>query len=129
MDPRLLMLCVFLLGCVKKGWCLEEGLDSEATYQPEPGSLAEKFLDSMPDNGDHGSRDMSDSLLGALLYSLLHTQQRPGRSPSFLFQPQRFGRSARGTLVNNEHVHTRGWDTSTPQFWSMAVPQRFGKKK
>ncbi|XP_074836341.1 pro-FMRFamide-related neuropeptide FF isoform X2 [Carettochelys insculpta] len=61
-----------------------------------------------------------------LLRSLFQALQRPSRSPSFLFQPQRFGRATRGS---EGRLSQRGWDSMAPQFWSMAVPQRFGKKK
>ncbi|XP_039370677.1 pro-FMRFamide-related neuropeptide FF [Mauremys reevesii] len=66
---------------------------------------------------------------GTLLRSLLDALQRPGRSPSFLFQPQRFGRETRGSWGGEGRLSQRGWDSMASQFWSMAVPQRFGKKK
>uniref|UniRef100_A0A8D2J3H8 Neuropeptide FF-amide peptide precursor n=1 Tax=Varanus komodoensis TaxID=61221 RepID=A0A8D2J3H8_VARKO len=67
--------------------------------------------------------------LGVLLRSLLHAVQRPGRSPSFLFQPQRFGRDTRASPSSGSRIIPRAWDLMAPQFLSMAAPQRFGKKK
>ncbi|KAG9491736.1 hypothetical protein GDO78_000314 [Eleutherodactylus coqui] len=63
--------------------------------------------------------------LNSLLRSILHS--RNVRS-SIHFQPQRFGRDERGSMAGDSRIHSRGWD-SAPQFWSMAVPQRFGRKK
>ncbi|MEE6472082.1 hypothetical protein FKM82_009468 [Ascaphus truei] len=57
--------------------------------------------------------------LNALLRTILHN--RPARS-AFQFQPQRFGR-------DDGRINSRDWDSMTPQFWSKAVPQRFGRKK
>nr|XP_033722464.1 pro-FMRFamide-related neuropeptide FF [Tursiops truncatus] len=69
---------------------------------------------------DRGARPLQDAQTpGALLRSLLQAMQRPSRSPAFLFQPQRFGRNTRGSWSNER--------LSSP-FWSLAAPQRFGKK-
>uniref|UniRef100_A0A8C3T990 Neuropeptide FF-amide peptide precursor n=1 Tax=Chelydra serpentina TaxID=8475 RepID=A0A8C3T990_CHESE len=79
---------------------------------------------------DRAPRPLSNERLpGTLLRSLLYALQRPGRSPSFLFQPQRFGRETRGSWGSEGRLSQRGWDSMASQFWSMAVPQRFGKKK
>uniref|UniRef100_A0A7M4EH49 Neuropeptide FF-amide peptide n=1 Tax=Crocodylus porosus TaxID=8502 RepID=A0A7M4EH49_CROPO len=69
--------------------------------------------------------------LGSLLHSLLRGLQRPARSPAFLFQPQRFGREARGSTGAGAEARlsARGWDLPASQFWSMAAPQRFGRRK
>uniref|UniRef100_A0A8C8S8Z8 Neuropeptide FF-amide peptide precursor n=1 Tax=Pelusios castaneus TaxID=367368 RepID=A0A8C8S8Z8_9SAUR len=78
---------------------------------------------------EHVPRPLPDErLAGTLLRSLLQALQRPGRSPSFLFQPQRFGRETRGSWGHEGRLSQRGWDSRASQFWSMAVPQRFGKK-
>ncbi|XP_003790486.2 pro-FMRFamide-related neuropeptide FF [Otolemur garnettii] len=63
----------------------------------------------------------------SLLHSLLLAMERPGRSPAFLFQPQRFGRNTRRTW-NNERLSPRAGEGLSSQFWSLAAPQRFGKK-
>uniref|UniRef100_A0A6I8N586 Neuropeptide FF-amide peptide precursor n=1 Tax=Ornithorhynchus anatinus TaxID=9258 RepID=A0A6I8N586_ORNAN len=52
----------------------------------------------------------------------LRTVPGPARRPAFLFQPQRFGREVR-TGQGPRAGHRAG-----PHFWSLAVPQRFGKK-
>ncbi|XP_058164117.1 pro-FMRFamide-related neuropeptide FF [Dasypus novemcinctus] len=77
------------------------------------------------DNGLHLRQDVQT--LGSLWRSLLQAMQRPGRSPSFLFQPQRFGRNTPGSWSNNRLSPRAGVGLSS-QFWSLAAPQRFGKK-
>uniref|UniRef100_A0A8C2VBA2 Neuropeptide FF-amide peptide n=1 Tax=Chinchilla lanigera TaxID=34839 RepID=A0A8C2VBA2_CHILA len=59
---------------------------------------------------------------GSLLRSLLRAMNRTGRSPAFLFQPQRFGRNTWGSR-NSERLSPRAGE-----FWSLAAPLRFGKK-
>ncbi|XP_012305762.1 pro-FMRFamide-related neuropeptide FF isoform X2 [Aotus nancymaae] len=61
---------------------------------------------------------------GSLLRSLLQAMERPGRSQAFLFQPQR---NTRGSW-SNERLSPRAGEGLHSQFWSLAVPQRFGKK-
>ncbi|EFB17421.1 hypothetical protein PANDA_012448, partial [Ailuropoda melanoleuca] len=64
---------------------------------------------------------------GSLLRSLLRAMQRPSRTPAFLFQPQRFGRTARGSW-SSERLSPRVGEGLSSPFWSLAAPQRFGKK-
>uniref|UniRef100_A0A8C3WU46 Neuropeptide FF-amide peptide n=1 Tax=Catagonus wagneri TaxID=51154 RepID=A0A8C3WU46_9CETA len=64
---------------------------------------------------------------GSLLRSLLQAMQRPSRSPAFLFQPQRFGRNTWGSW-SNERLSPRAGEGLSSPFWSLAAPQRFGKK-
>ncbi|KAI5237682.1 Pro-Fmrfamide-Related Neuropeptide Ff [Manis pentadactyla] len=64
---------------------------------------------------------------GSLLCFLLQTRQRPSRGPAFLFQPQRFGRNTRSSWSNDWLSPRAGEGLSSP-FWSLAAPQRFGKK-
>ncbi|XP_045729272.1 pro-FMRFamide-related neuropeptide FF [Mirounga angustirostris] len=64
---------------------------------------------------------------GSLLRSLLQAMQRPSRSPAFLLQPQRFGTTSRGSWSSEQLSPRAGEGLSSP-FWSLAAPQRFGKK-
>ncbi|XP_066225703.1 pro-FMRFamide-related neuropeptide FF isoform X2 [Saccopteryx leptura] len=77
---------------------------------------------------DTGPRLLQDAgTPGSLLLSLLQAMQRSGRSPNFLFQPQRFGRNTQGSWSNKPLSSRAGEGLSSP-FWSLAAPQRFGKK-
>ncbi|KAM6214364.1 pro-FMRFamide-related neuropeptide FF [Rhynchocyon petersi] len=77
---------------------------------------------------DSGLPSLQDAQTpGSLFRSLLQAMQRPGRSPAFLFQPQRFGRHAWGSW-SNERLSPRAGEGLSSQFWSLAAPQRFGKK-
>uniref|UniRef100_A0A6I8R7H7 Uncharacterized protein n=1 Tax=Xenopus tropicalis TaxID=8364 RepID=A0A6I8R7H7_XENTR len=53
-----------------------------------------------------------------------HRQALYTINPSVLF-----GRDERSSMLGDSRIHSRGWDSMAPQFWSMAVPQRFGRKK
>ncbi|XP_049675311.1 pro-FMRFamide-related neuropeptide FF [Accipiter gentilis] len=61
--------------------------------------------------------------LGALLRSL----QRPDRSRGSLLQPQRFGRGLQGG--SPARLSPRSWDPPAAPFWTMATPQRFGRRR
>ncbi|XP_027561238.1 pro-FMRFamide-related neuropeptide FF [Neopelma chrysocephalum] len=61
--------------------------------------------------------------LGALLRSL----QRPGRPPGTLLQPQRSGWGPQGG--NQARLSPRSWDPPLAPFWTMATPQRFGRRR
>ncbi|KAM5249387.1 pro-FMRFamide-related neuropeptide FF isoform 3-T3 [Hipposideros larvatus] len=77
---------------------------------------------------DTGPRPPQDAQTpGSLLRSLLQAMKRPDRSPAFLFQPQRFGRNTRGSW-SNERLSPRAGEGLSSPFWSLAAPQRFGKK-
>ncbi|KAJ7317729.1 hypothetical protein JRQ81_003891 [Phrynocephalus forsythii] len=127
---HLLLALALLSGCLGPGQGLEEGLDSQELIAEEPNAYPERLLDWTPENEDHAAQSLPEEHpLGILLRSFLHAVQRPGRSPSFLFQPQRFGRDARAGSIGVGRIRARAWDSMAPQFLSMAAPQRFGKKK
>ncbi|XP_056654092.1 pro-FMRFamide-related neuropeptide FF [Monodelphis domestica] len=63
----------------------------------------------------------------SLLRALLQALKRPGRSQAFLFQPQRFGRDDRRS-PGKQGLSPQSAEGPSPRFWSLAAPQRFGKK-
>ncbi|ELV10476.1 hypothetical protein TREES_T100020005 [Tupaia chinensis] len=90
-----------------------------------PGGQDEDQIFMEEDNGPRPPQDAQTP--GSLLRSLLQALERPGRSPAFLFQPQRFGRNTRRAW-SNERLSSRAGEGLSSQFWSLAAPQRFGKK-
>nr|XP_020640195.1 pro-FMRFamide-related neuropeptide FF [Pogona vitticeps] len=127
---HLLLALVLLSGSLGSGQGLEEGLGSQEFLAEDPNVYPERLSGWMQENEDHAAQSLPEEhSLGVLLRSFLHAVQRPGRSPSFLFQPQRFGRDARAGSLSVGRIKARAWDSMAPQFLSMATPQRFGKKK
>ncbi|KAI5760748.1 NPFF protein [Gulo gulo luscus] len=90
-----------------------------------PGDGGEDQIFMEEDSGAYPLQEVQTP--GSLLRSLLQAMQRPGRSPAFLFQPQRFGRNARGSW-SSEQLSPRTREGLSSPFWSLAAPQRFGKK-
>ncbi|XP_002823369.1 pro-FMRFamide-related neuropeptide FF isoform X2 [Pongo pygmaeus] len=113
MDSRqaaalLVLLLLIDRGCAEgPGGRQEDQLSAEKDSEPLPPQDAQTF--------------------GSLLHYLLQAMERPGRSQGFLFQPQRFGRNTRGSW-SNERLSPRAGEGLNSQFWSLAAPQRFGKK-
>ncbi|XP_048880055.1 pro-FMRFamide-related neuropeptide FF like isoform X1 [Brienomyrus brachyistius] len=97
---------------------------SENIIQTDSTIQATIFTDS-DNNGRHG---LDERVLTAVLRSLFQGFERSDRNPSILYQPQRFGRGARGGLGSYGRMHSQDWEMAPGEIWSMAVPQRFGKK-
>ncbi|XP_043939863.1 pro-FMRFamide-related neuropeptide FF [Protopterus annectens] len=131
MEGKMLLTpLIFVVACMAIGNCLEEGLESKEFYQSVPEETYSGKLISVVDNEDRSTRSLGDDrIFNTIMRSLLHVPQRFGRSPLFSFQPQRFGRDSRGYIGSEGRIHSRGWEVMPSQFWNMAVPQRFGKKK
>ncbi|XP_077155908.1 pro-FMRFamide-related neuropeptide FF [Ranitomeya variabilis] len=118
----LTLMLLALLSCARSAQLHQAGEESpEHFMEGSPSFLDSQLEESFP------SQPLSDDKIGlnSLLRTILHS--RNSRS-SFQFQPQRFGRDEHSSMPGDSRIHSRGWD-SAPQFWSMAVPQRFGRKK
>ncbi|PIO27369.1 hypothetical protein AB205_0042100 [Aquarana catesbeiana] len=116
------LLFLAFLSCARTAQPHQADEDSAENFMEVPPNFLDSQLDesisSQPLSQEKGA-------LSSFLKTLLHW--RTSRS-SFHFQPQRFGRDEHSSILGDGRLHSRGWD-SAPQFWSMAVPQRFGRKK
>ncbi|XP_047204594.1 pro-FMRFamide-related neuropeptide FF like [Girardinichthys multiradiatus] len=93
-----------------------------------PGTLEENMADRLPGlEIESRENSLDDRLLDSVLRALLLGVQRETRE-SVLHQPQRFGRNSKGQVVLEDQIQPRDWEGAPGQIWSMAVPQRFGKK-
>ncbi|XP_029006072.1 pro-FMRFamide-related neuropeptide FF like [Betta splendens] len=94
----------------------------------QPGSSEENMADRLLElESEYADNSIDDHLLTSLIRALLLGSQRETRN-SVLHQPQRFGRGSRGQAVPEDQLQTRDWEAAPGQIWSMAVPQRFGRK-
>ncbi|KAG7281777.1 hypothetical protein CRUP_037058 [Coryphaenoides rupestris] len=66
---------------------------------------------------------VADRLLG-----LLNDEIDNRVDDRLLMSALRFGRGSRAPVVSEERIQSRDWDGAHGQLWSMAMPQRFGKK-
>ncbi|XP_030584555.1 pro-FMRFamide-related neuropeptide FF like [Archocentrus centrarchus] len=120
-----LLALILAMAGVSQALHIQGGLDKNDIL---PGSSEESMHDHLlgleTENRDNNA---DGHLLTFLLRALLQGAQRETRE-SVLHQPQRFGRNSRGQVVLEDQMHSRDWEAAPGQIWSMAVPQRFGKK-
>ncbi|XP_074905663.1 pro-FMRFamide-related neuropeptide FF [Buteo buteo] len=118
MEGRLLLLLLLLLaGTLRAARCCPGPPDpgTDPDLGPDPVAAAPP--------GQPPPAAAAAAALGALLRSL----QRPDRSPGSLLQPQRFGRGLQGG--SQARLSPRSWDPPAAPFWTMATPQRFGRRR
>ncbi|KAG5274295.1 hypothetical protein AALO_G00134510 [Alosa alosa] len=118
-----------LLGLVLALAAVGHSIQEEGAGQHQPTDSEENLVERLDrlDIEDPLSRAIEQRLLYPILRSLSQGSQRYGRNPSVLHQPQRFGRGTGGD-EEPERIQSRDWETAPGQIWSMAVPQRFGRK-
>ncbi|XP_010754783.1 pro-FMRFamide-related neuropeptide FF like [Larimichthys crocea] len=119
-----LLALVMAMAGVSRALHIQGSLDKTDILPGSEENMADHLLGLESENIDHG---IDDRLLTAVLRALLFGSQRDTRN-SVLHQPQRFGRGSRGQVVSEDQIHSRDWEAAPGQIWSMAVPQRFGKK-
>ncbi|XP_072703184.1 pro-FMRFamide-related neuropeptide FF [Ciconia boyciana] len=118
MAERLALLLLLLAGALRAARCCLGAPDPAAGPDPDPPRA-------------RGCRDpprpTPPQAAAAALAALLRSLQRPGRSPGSLLQPQRFGRGLQGGA--QAQLSPRSWDPPAAPFWTMATPQRFGRRR
>ncbi|KAM3621754.1 uncharacterized protein V6R79_015427 [Siganus canaliculatus] len=119
-----LLALVMAMAGVSRALHIQGSLDKNDILPDSEENMVDHLLGLENENIDNS---IDDRLLTAVLRALLLGSQRETRS-SVLHQPQRFGRNSRGQVVSEDQIHTRDWEAAPGQIWSMAVPQRFGKK-
>ncbi|XP_065811593.1 pro-FMRFamide-related neuropeptide FF like [Labrus bergylta] len=119
-----LLALVLTLAGVSQALHVQGGLEKNNILPDSEESVVDHLLGLESENTDNS---IDDRLLTAVLRALLLGSQRETRN-SVLHQPQRFGRGSRGQVASEDQVQSRDWEAAPGQLWSMAVPQRFGKK-
>ncbi|XP_028303456.1 pro-FMRFamide-related neuropeptide FF like [Gouania willdenowi] len=122
-----LTLLVLLMGvaAVSHAVHVQTGLDrNEVLPGNSEESMTERLMEPEVENiGNH----IEEHLLASLLRALMIGSQRETRS-SVLHHPQRFGRGSQVPVVSQDQIPAQDWEAAPAEIWSMAVPQRFGKK-
>ncbi|XP_029991121.1 pro-FMRFamide-related neuropeptide FF like [Sphaeramia orbicularis] len=120
-----LLALVLAMAGISQALHIQGGLDKSDIL---PGSTEDNMADHLLGmESENIDNSIDDRLLASVLKALLLGSQRETRN-SVLHQPQRFGRSSRGQVVSDDQILSRDWEAAPGQIWSMAVPQRFGKK-
>ncbi|XP_041817830.1 pro-FMRFamide-related neuropeptide FF like [Chelmon rostratus] len=119
-----LLALIMTMAGVSRALHIQGSLDRNDILPGSEENMADHLLGLESENIDNS---IDDRLLTAVLRALLLGSQRETRN-SVLHQPQRFGRGSRGQVVSEDQIQSRDWEAAPGQIWSMAVPQRFGKK-
>ncbi|XP_068266802.1 pro-FMRFamide-related neuropeptide FF [Nyctibius grandis] len=117
MAEPLLLLLLLLAGTPRAARCCPGAPDPDPGLGPDPRPVPAAAPPGPPPAA------AAAAVLGALLRSL----QRPGHSPGPPRQPQRFGWGPQGGA--QARLSPRSWDPPAAPFWTMATPQRFGRRR
>ncbi|XP_030276636.1 pro-FMRFamide-related neuropeptide FF like [Sparus aurata] len=119
-----LLALVMAMAGVSGALHIQGSLDKNDILPGSEENMVDHLLGLESENIDNS---IDDRLLTAVLRALLLGSQRETRN-SVLHQPQRFGRNSRAQVLSDDQIQSRDWEAAPGQIWSMAVPQRFGKK-